>query len=371
MLTIADFGQFPESCVSFYQSSDSPSRLREDGFSREWAEQAARLVFNEADRPDEDKIATCTILCMFWYSHGDWQRALVYEGNAIIQLRLTGIAESSQSSEYSIQAESRRRRFWAAYVINEFVSEPAASFSPKTVSKVWLPCEEEDYAQGRVSSPRVRINDDVRTPSIFAEIVRVTNLWSSVYKLISDIEQEPVVRLSALSSMDAELRQWRAYLPHCFSAALLDDTNSDDHRLRVSVLILHVIYHQSMCALHASVVPLISLGAARHFMPYTHAQRLSAQVAYENACTVSSLVSNAVSRYPGDAYQWSGFVGYALYCSCACQLPFLWSDESSISECASKNIKTNLETMAKIGLNWRYVLNLVSYGSVSKPVRET
>jgi hypothetical protein len=308
---------------------------------------------------------------MFWYSHGDWQRALVYEGNAIIHLRLNGIAESGQSSDYSVQAERRRRRFWAAYVINEFVSEPTASFSPKTLSKVWLPCQEEDYAQGRVSSPRVRIKDDVRTPSIFAEIVRITNLWSSVYRLISDIEQEPVARLSALSSMDAELRQWRAYLPHHFSAALLDDANLNDHRLRVSALILHVIYHQSMCALHASVVPLISLGAARHFIPYTHAQRLSAQVAYENACEVSSLVSKAVSRHPDDAYQWSGFVGYALYCSCACQLPFLWSVESSTSGSASRNIKANLETMAKIGLNWRYVLNLVSHGQVSKPVPVT
>jgi hypothetical protein len=150
---------------------------------------------------------------------------------------------------------------------------------------------------------------------------------------------------------------------------VLDDASSDDDRLRVSVLILHVIYHQSMCALHASVVPLISLGTARHFNPYAHAQRLSAQVAYENACHVSSLVSKAVSRCPEDAYKWSGFVGYALYCSCACQLPFLWSVESSISAFASKNIKANLETMAKIGQNWRYVLNLVSYGSASKPAR--
>ncbi len=120
---------------------------------------------------------TFTNLCLFWYSHGDWQRAVVHEGNALIHLRLTGISETCATSEHSFQTEMKCRRFWAAYVINEFVSEPTASFSASTISKVWLPCREEDYEAGLVSSCRVTIRDEVRTPSIFAEIVRITSLW--------------------------------------------------------------------------------------------------------------------------------------------------------------------------------------------------
>jgi hypothetical protein len=186
-----------------------------------------------------------------------------------------------------------------------------------------------------------------------------------VYKLIRDAEQEPVARLSALNLLDAQLRRWRAHLPPCFSLSVMSTASrgapndADDDRLRLSVLILHVIYHQCMCALHAFVVPLFSLGPARPFEPYMYGQRLSAQMAYENACEISSVVHTAVSHHPDDAFRWSGFVGYALYCSCAIQLPFLWSVEPAITANARRNIKANLETMAKIGRNWRYVLNLV------------
>jgi hypothetical protein len=147
--------------------------------SREWAEQAARLLFGEAEVPDEDKIVSFTTLCLFWYGQGDWPRAIVHEGNALIHLRLTGLSEAERGTTHSLQSESRCRRFWGTYIINQFVSEPTTTsfFSSAAISKVRLPCEEGQYESGQVSSSRVTLRDETRTPSIFAEVVRITALW--------------------------------------------------------------------------------------------------------------------------------------------------------------------------------------------------
>jgi hypothetical protein len=172
-------------------------------------------------------------------------------------------------------------------------------------------------------------------------------------------------RLSALNEVDAKLRRWYEYLPSPFSELVRADTaeatmpaHDADSVTRLSVLILQVVYHQCICALHASIVPLFSLGPALPFSPYSYSQRVSTQIAYEHACEISDVVHGALSRFADDAFRWSGFVGYALYCSCAIQLPFLWSVEPAVAENARRNIKFNLETMAKIGRNWPYVLNL-------------
>ncbi len=172
------------------------------------------------------------------------------------------------------------------------------------------------------------------------------------------MNQDPLSRLSTLNLLDAKLRSWRSELPEGFVVLLTTSTRFDS-RLRSSLLILHIIYHECICALHASFIPLFSLGPAQPFLLYTYSQRLSSQIAFENACEISRLVQEALHAFPDDAFRWSGFVGYALYCSCAVQLPFLWSVSSATAEAARGNIKANLETMAKIGRNWQYVLNLV------------
>lgn len=175
---------------SFYQNSDEASPFRANGFSREWAERAARLLFQEVEQPDEEKVVSFTNLCLFWYSHGDWQRAAVHEGNALIHLRLTGLSETvpgvapGRVAEQTLSAEMRCRRFWAAYVINQFVSEPTASFSWGTISTMRLPCTEARFEVMSDASPPPpmalpwqTIRDDTRSESIFAEVVRITAFW--------------------------------------------------------------------------------------------------------------------------------------------------------------------------------------------------
>lgn len=347
---------------SFYQTADKANAFRDNGFSREWAEQAARLLFGEAERADEAKVVSFTNLCLFWYGHGDWKRALVHEGNALIHLRLTSLSSTkSPTSSGTLSTELSNRRFWAAYVINQYVSEPTASFSDATIAKVWLPCREDQFEANALSpSTPATLRDDVRTSSIFAEVVRITVLWSSVYKLIRETTQDPAAKLTAVNQLDARLRQWRAGLPGCFASVLDNSTTAvDDARLRSALLILHIIYHQCVCALHASVVPLFSLRPSTSGqLANLYSQRLSAQMAYEHAGHIATLAHQVLARHPDDAFRWSGFVGFALYCACAIQLPFLWSVEPETVERVRAHIRANLETMAKIGRNWRYVLNL-------------
>lgn len=126
------------------------------------------------------------------------------------------------------------------------------------------------------------------------------------------------------------------------------------------MLLLHVTYHQCLCALHCSIVPLFSLSKATDNDHYVHSQRLSAQIAFENAGTISTLIKVSLTQAPSEAYRWPGFVGFALYCSCAIQLPYLWCSDAALSQAARGNIRDNLSAMAVIGQNWRYVAGLVS-----------
>jgi hypothetical protein len=163
--------------LSFYQGSGNQESWRENGFSKEWAEQATKLLFREAEIPQEDKVAAFIILCLYWYGQGDWQRSIIHEGNALIHLRLSCSPRFFDSSKHSLLAELSCRRFWAAYIINQFVSEAATSFAASTISKLRLPCEEERLENSPITFSKITIQDQVRTPSLYAEVVRVTALW--------------------------------------------------------------------------------------------------------------------------------------------------------------------------------------------------
>jgi hypothetical protein len=162
---------------SFYQSSEKTDHWRENGFGKEWAEQAAKLLFREAEVPEEEKVVAFTILCLYWYGQGDWQRSIMHEGNALIHLRLACSPRFFEGPKQSLQTELSCRRFWAAYIINQFVSEPATSFSWTKISKLKLPCEENYFESGTIPSTKITLQDQVRTPTLYAEVVRVTALW--------------------------------------------------------------------------------------------------------------------------------------------------------------------------------------------------
>ncbi|KAH8886643.1 hypothetical protein GQ53DRAFT_727650 [Thozetella sp. PMI_491] len=339
---------------SFSLGSHSHNELRDDGFSKEWAEQAGKLALLEADTPSEDTVVSFTNLGLFWYSQGQWRRSLVYEGYAALNARLLRLSQPEAGTEFSLEAEIKRRRFWASFLVNQFVSEPSfPKITGNDVLDVLLPIPEDAYEKGVVSPHKVTLRSGERNSSVFAELIRILSLWH-----VPHATNAIPTRLSALELIDARLRQWHSKLPAEFHLTA-EKTSCCQDGIRPQVLLLHATYHQCMCALHSSIIPLFSLCETDGIEFYEHGQRISAQVAYDNASEISDLIRANVKQDSGDAYRWPGFVGFALYCSCAIQLPYLWGTQAAFREKTQRNIRDNLSTMAMIGRNWRYVASLV------------
>ena len=62
------------------------------------------------------------------------------------------------------------------------------------------------------------------------------------------------------------------------------------------VLLMNIVYHQSLCTIHASIVPLFSWGVGDS--NWASARQLSAQVAFEHACEASTLIAAVLSTHP-------------------------------------------------------------------------
>lgn len=59
----------------FYRDTSENDTWTNSGFGHEWAERGTRLVFQEADEPDEENIPAFINLALFWYSEGKWQKS--------------------------------------------------------------------------------------------------------------------------------------------------------------------------------------------------------------------------------------------------------------------------------------------------------
>ncbi|KAH8880880.1 hypothetical protein GQ53DRAFT_889362 [Thozetella sp. PMI_491] len=341
----------------FYDSSDDEESLRNNGTFLSWAEQAGKLVFAEIDTPTEDNLVSFVHLSFFWYSQGQWQRMLVYEGNSGCTARILGLPATIRASDNSLAAEMTCRRFWACYIFNQFVSQP--SFSKMVLSslmKVPLPCDEIDFDRGVFPKERRTIAGVPGGSSFYRELIKLADLWNSVYLFIRDSDLGGSQKLLRIQTLDDQLRAWRRDLHETFelTPGIL---NAASRSVISQITLLHIGYHQSMCVLHSSIVPLFSLNPTGHDNAY--AQKISAQTALEHARHVSAVFRDYLSP-SGCTKQASGFVGYAAYCSCAIQLPFLGCTKPEVSLAARANIKLNYEIMGIIGHQWKIIKVLVS-----------
>lgn len=128
--------------------------------------------------PSEENIVTFLNLGLFWYSHGQWQRMLVYEGNATCVMRLLGLSRMTGVHGDGLAAEMSRRRLWACFLVNQFVAQSAASkMDLDDFATLPLPCDEDDFAIGSIPKTHVSISDEERTTSYYAELIRISGLW--------------------------------------------------------------------------------------------------------------------------------------------------------------------------------------------------
>ncbi len=128
------------------------------------------------------------------------------------------------------------------------------------------------------------------------------------------------------------------------------------HQTLPNLLLIHIVYHQCLCALHSSIVPLFCWGAADG--SWISARQTSAQVAYEHAGAASELIeavlssSHKLSAIPS-------FVGYAAYCGCAIQIPFTFSGTEAVRLRAQNNVKANFRMIQALAKYWKFTSLLV------------
>lgn len=169
-------------------------------------------------------------------------------------------------------------------------------------------------------------------------------------------------RITTIHQLDAEIRKWWVQLPP--NLQLNPTTLPTFQRVDLTkVLLVHVIYHQCLCALHASIVPLFTWGP--DLLNQALAQEFSAQLAYENACATSRLFKMMLD-HSQDMSDFPSFLGYAAYCSFAVQVPFRWCLDASVRETAQNNTAINLRVIQVMGGYWKFIALLVSSASPPK-----
>jgi hypothetical protein len=129
-----------------------------------------------------------------------------------------------------------------------------------------------------------------------------------------------------------------------------------DHKSLSKVFLINLVYHQSLCALHSSIVPLFCW--SKGDTSQSSARQLSAQIAFEHAGAISTLITAMLSSSCSP----SGlpiFVAYAAYSSCAIQIPFFWCSEPTVKSQAKANVERNMKMIQEMSSYWKLASLLV------------
>ncbi|KAI1016866.1 hypothetical protein LB504_007077 [Fusarium proliferatum] len=340
--------------ANFYHDNSGKATLKEQGLMTKWAKEAGALVFQDAEELNDDNLVTFCNLSLFWHSQGSWRISYLHKGNACQLLHINGTGPKNGSS---LEAELRRRRFWACYLFHCFSCEKLFRFKAITdIENLPLPWSEEDFTAGTSYSAIATIANGVGSGSVFAELIRGLNLWSSVVSVVRT-EGNPNSRLQEIFRVENNISSLWNNVPVAFKL----DASTVSSILRNSlpkIMLTNLAYHQSLCALHSSIVPLFCW--SRGDKTYSSARQLSAQVAFDHAVAISSLISTILSTgYPLSSMPI--FVAYSAYSSCAIQIPFLWCSKPSVRERAQFNIDANLKMMQGMSSYWKLASILQLY----------
>ena len=150
---------------------------------------------------------------------------------------------------------------------------------------------------------------------------------ASVFSLIKSPESSISERITGIYALHNDMSRWWSDLCSDFKPSSSNVATIPKDRLS-NTLLLNLVYHQSLCALHASIIPLFSwsLGGDRS---WSTARQSSAQVAFEHACKASTLMG-AILSVDNSFAATHTFVAYAAYSGCAIQIPFMWCLDAAV-----------------------------------------
>jgi hypothetical protein len=159
--------------------------------------------------------------------------------------------------------------------------------------------------------------------------------------------------MTGIYALDDDVSTWWRALRPSWKLTASTITTIPAARL-TNILLINLIYHQSLCALHASVVPLFSWSAGDD--NWSSARQASAQVAFEHACAASALIDATLSTGICVLHT---FIAYAAYSGCAIQIPFMWCLNSKVKERAITNVRANTKMIHKMAPYWKFAALLV------------
>lgn len=162
-------------------------------------------------------------------------------------------------------------------------------------------------------------------------------------------------RITAIHALDEKVSNWWSTLRSDFKLTSSSITAVPQDTLP-KILLINIVYHQALCALHASIVPLFCWGVGDE--SWSSARQLSAQVAYEHSCAASALVDAVLSKFTRLSAI-PGFVAYAAYCACAILIPFMWCSNPIVKDQAHENVKANVKMIHMMANYWKFAALLV------------
>ena len=178
---------------------------------------------------------------------------------------------------------------------------------------------------------------------------------TSVLTLIKTDQPSLNEKISAIHSLDEKLSAWWNKLPATFRLTP-ESVSSIAKDILPKVFLMNIVYHQSLCALHASIVPLFCWSNCD--TSWCFSRQMSAQRAFEHAGAASRLFQTVLSFY-GRLSAMPSFIGYAAYCGCAVQIPFLWCINHKVREKARENVRTNVKMLHVMANYWKFAGILV------------
>ncbi|KAH7370243.1 hypothetical protein BKA65DRAFT_13263 [Rhexocercosporidium sp. MPI-PUGE-AT-0058] len=335
----------------FHLDVKNQDYLKEHGFGTQWAEQAGKLAFQEVEHPTEDNIAAFMNLGLFWYSQGSWRRSNIHYGNAIQLALVLGLGVERVGKENFLESEIRRRRFWACYLMNCHAPQSmSVQDTSETTLKLTLPWGENDFEAGFYAGAMASLDSGQSNYGLFSELIRVMTYWRAVVNLIKSPESSISARVTELHSLDAQISEWWSKVPDCLTLTPANISETP-HSILPKLLLLHTVYHQCLCALHSSIVPLFSWSASDD--TWLSARNLSAQISYDHACEASALFE-AFFTNSDESSAIPSFVAYAAYCGCAIQIPFMWCSEANVRAKAHANVRTNVRMIRTLAKYWKF-----------------
>ncbi|KAF5585435.1 hypothetical protein FPCIR_8311 [Fusarium pseudocircinatum] len=243
----------------FYDDGSNRNTLKEQGFTAQWAERASEGVITHLEYPSEDNVVTFVILALVWYSCGSWRRSNMH--------RAYTLPAQTRECNANRTCDWTWRRYGACYLMNCHATSSAFIVKPIDSSgKLPFPVSEDSFLAA-VDESAV-FNKASNRRGIHAELIQVMWFWYSVNATAKFDEVESDQRYSATHSLEGQISRWWAGLPDSYKLDQRSCEKTSDMGMRLLTLV-RILYHQCLCVLHGSVVPLFCWGSESLVGPAT------------------------------------------------------------------------------------------------------